>query len=130
MKKLFLKLIVVSSMLWFCGCSVKTVQTLSSSSIKVCKMQCQEQFVQCQKVCDDACQSCEAQATEETKKRYEHYQEEKCLQGKAIVRRLQSYRDPLQCLKSSCDCNADRRVCVEACSGDIQKRVQVAEVCC
>jgi hypothetical protein len=42
---------------------------------------------------------------------------------------LNSYRDPLQCRKVTCNCHADYQVCIQSCSGVIHKQLRVASAC-
>lgn len=124
----FMRLICVVLLLTGCVNHLGTAVSLEDK--KVCMMACENRFGQCQDACVDSCKTCAKQANQETTTYYRHYRHERCVQGKTMVRRLQSYHDPLQCKKSSCDCPADYRVCVDACSGDVHKRLQVAPMCC
>ncbi len=121
---------LICAVLLLSGCVNHLGTTVSPEEKKVCRMACQQRFDQCQDTCVDSCKTCAKQANQEATAHYMQYRHERCVQGKTIVHRLQSYHDPLQCKKSSCDCPADYRVCVEACSGDVHKRLQVAPMCC
>lgn len=90
-----------------------------------CKQACRFELKQCHSICHNNSQQCHACANANALKSYIKYQHQQCVQGKALVRELQSYRDPLQCKKTTCDCYADYRMCNQACTGLIQKRLQV-----
>ncbi|MCP0914468.1 MULTISPECIES: acyltransferase [Legionella] len=95
-----------------------------------CKNACLERLSICQQVCDNSCRQCAARANRAAERSYNQYKKEECLRGGIITRELKSYRDPLQCRKTTCECGADYRVCLKACSGVIHKRLQVAPACC
>ena len=94
-----------------------------------CKYTCQQKLNSCQKVCQNNTIHCITLANDHALKSYHSYKKQQCVQGKPVVRELQSYRDPLQCRKTTCDCNTDYRVCTQACTGLIHKRLQVAPTC-
>ena len=94
--------------------------------INTCKLHVKE----CSKTCENNCQQCNQLSNDSTSHNYNKYKHEQCVQGGVIARDLNSYRDPLQCRKISCDCLADYTLCAEACDGIIHKRLQIAPVCC
>jgi hypothetical protein len=97
---------------------------------RACIQQCEVKKKACQKVCSTSCKQCEAEANTSMTKRYKTYVHEQCVQGERVALQLQSFRDPLQCRKTSCDCPADYRACVGACRGNIRKSLQVTPFCC
>lgn len=125
-----LKFMLLFMVLMLSGCETLHQQDVKAQELRVCQSVCKQQLSHCQNVCDDNCKSCEIKAKKTTEINYKRYEHERCLEGRTIVRRLQSYHDPLQCRKMSCDCPADYRVCAEACSGVIHKRLQVEKTCC
>lgn len=110
------------------GCSMH--QKIEQQTYRSCEMNCQQQLNHCQKKCTDNCQICELNARKSAAKAYKQYRRERCIEGKTMILRLQSYHDPLQCRKTTCNCPADYQVCVEACRGKIHKRLQVEKTCC
>ena len=104
---------------------------VAAQTKRACVQTCEQRASSCRVQCEeDACGFCAEHVSQAANVAYTQYRHERCIQGKTMVRRLQSYRDPLACKKISCDCSADYRVCVEACSGNIHKRLQVASICC
>ena len=113
------------------GCSHAPREDAKRAGAKrACIKQCQIKQTACQKVCSMGCKQCEVKAKESMMKRYKTYVHEQCVQGERVALQLQSFRDPLQCRKTSCDCPADYRVCVGSCRGNIQKSLQVTPFCC
>ncbi|AHE67361.1 hypothetical protein [Legionella oakridgensis] len=106
------------------------VKQPSSPEQTSCKISCQKQFDHCKTVCTDNCRRCSTCADVSAAKSYDQYKHEQCIRGGIIARELKSYRDPLQCRKPTCNCLADYRICIQSCSGVIQKRLQVAPTCC
>ena len=94
-----------------------------------CKASCQERFNACNAVCQNGCKQCAARADNEAAWHYHEYKQEQCVQGREVVRELKSYRDPLQCRKTTCECPTDYRACAAACSGKIPKRLVKAPAC-
>ncbi len=83
--------------------------------IKQCKLSCQQKNIICRKLCYDNCFNCIKIDCKKAKRSYNEYVREQFIVSGIIVRRLNSYRDPLQCLKTTCDCCADYRVCQQSC---------------
>ena len=94
-----------------------------------CKVSCKERLVQCSQVCSDSCKRCAISANAGAARNFLRYKHQQEVQGTIVALRLQSYRDPLQCRKSSCDCRADYQVCTQNCKGLIHKRLQVVPPC-
>jgi hypothetical protein len=97
---------------------------------RACIDQCQIEKTHCEQRCSNGCKLCEKQNDTSMLKRYKTYIHEQCVQGERVALQLQSFRDPLQCRKISCDCPADHRICVSACRGKIRKYLQVTPFCC
>ena len=95
-----------------------------------CKMVCQQRMNVCNQVCDNDCRQCGTCSNRAALEHYNRYRHQQLVGGAEIARELQSYRDPLQCRKITCECMADYKICVQACSGVIKKRLQVAPTCC
>lgn len=45
------------------------------------------------------------------------------------MRELNSYRDPLQCRKVTCDCLSDFAICKKGCTGVIPTKLQAVPYC-
>ena len=117
--------------LLFLGCTRHPHQdAVVQQEKRACVKSCETRSLACVKACNKSCEDCEILANQSMKDRYMGYRHDRFVQGRAVARQLQSYRDPLQCRKVTCDCQADYRVCAEACSGKIHKRLQVPEPCC
>ncbi len=112
------------------GCASQKMAVKSANDKMVCKMACQQRLTACNQVCYKNCPTCTKVANASAARHYSQYKQEQCVQGGIIARDLKSYRDPLQCRKTTCNCWADYSVCVQACAGVIHKRLQIAPVCC
>lgn len=95
-----------------------------------CKMTCQKRFKICQQACHDNCQTCAMEVQKTVNRSYAQYRHEAYIQGGIDSRELNSFKDPLQCRKTSCDCRADNEVCVQSCTGIIHKNMRVPSACC
>jgi hypothetical protein len=96
---------------------------------KGCLNACQAKLVHCKQVCIDNCAICTKKSSLKTFKRYEQYIHEQKIQGKMVARELQAYRDPLECRKVTCHCQADYQVCMQSHAGFIHKNLQVVPAC-
>ncbi|MDP1604035.1 MAG: acyltransferase [Legionella sp.] len=94
-----------------------------------CKASCDARANQCYKTCRNSCTQCAAYAEQSIAESYLYYQHEQYVKGGIIARELKSYRDPLQCRKTTCNCPADYNVCMQSCGGVVRKRLQVTPVC-
>ena len=97
---------------------------------RACINQCGIEKSKCLEHCQYSCKHCEKYESTKMAARYKKYIHEQNIQGKRVALQLQSFRDPLQCRKASCDCQADYRVCVGQCRGKIRKQLQVKPFCC
>ncbi|MCH9717617.1 MAG: hypothetical protein K0U52_11100, partial [Gammaproteobacteria bacterium] len=125
-------LIVTCFMLLFLNaCSLSPREDAKRAQVeRACIDQCQIEKTRCEQRCANGCKLCEKQNDSSMLKRYKDYIHEQCVQGERVALQLQSFRDPLQCRKVSCDCSADHRVCVSTCRGKIRKYLQVTPFCC
>ncbi len=112
------------------ACANKQVSLECDQHRAVCQKSCQERFKQCSEICDNSCYKCSAAASCSATRNYNRYKQEQYVQGGIIARELKSYRDPLQCRKTTCNCWADYNVCAQSCRGLIHKRLQVGPACC
>lgn len=104
--------------------AVKRSQDLAS-----CKITCQQRLQQCSQVCHNDHRQCNTAAYQNAVKQYNNYINEQDTKGEKVVLQLKSFRDPLQCLKITCECSADYLVCKQSCTGKIRKRLQVVPAC-
>jgi hypothetical protein len=111
------------------SCAHSPLKLLAPSSDKACKAQCTERYNSCTKQCTNSCPQCTRNADQETLVNFLKYAKEEHVQGGAITRNLQSYRDPLECRKVSCSCYNDLMVCNQGCTGTIHKRLQSVPYC-
>ena len=125
MKACFMGFMVI----FLVGCATHQ-DDLVQQEKRSCVKMCETRLSTCAQVCDKSCADCAHGANQTMRDRYQGYTHDRYVQGRAVTRQLQSYRDPLQCRKTTCNCMADYRVCAEACSGKIHKRLQVAKTCC
>jgi hypothetical protein len=112
------------------GCVKQHSATVENSNLSQCKMQCLNRLKTCQAVCNDDCQHCLKKAKITAHKHYHRFIHQQVEQGGLLARNLKSYRDPLQCLKATCNCHADFHQCSASCTGTIFKRLQSPLTCC
>jgi hypothetical protein len=97
---------------------------IAQSSINACQYQCSQQLNECRGKCDDGCLPCLQKSDAESNQHYLQFRHQQVIQGSLVARDLKSYRDPLQCLKSTCNCHPDYYQCRDECTGTIHKRLQ------
>ncbi len=126
-----MRVMLCGFILFLYGCSLSPHEDAKRAQAeRACIKQCEIKSAACQRQCSDGCKRCEHQAAQAMKARYKTYVHEQCVQGERVALQLQSFRDPLQCRKISCDCPADYRTCVGVCKGSIRKYLQVTPFCC
>lgn len=129
--RIFSSVIIMLCTVMLIACVGKPVsKNYTTTAVAACKKSCQESYHQCRKVCHNSCRNCAAYEQQVTAKHYRNYTHEQCVEGGFVIRQLNSYRDPLKCRKTTCDCEADYQICSQACSGIIHKYLQVAPTCC
>lgn len=114
-----------------CGIGLISISSCSSyhpiysrsPAVQSCKMACLSHYQLCKKQCVDNCAKCSAKSAHSSSTQFLHYDKQQGIQGMAVNRELNSYKDPLQCLKISCDCAADLDVCKQGCTGIVQKQL-------
>ena len=127
MVRFSLMLFLMASVL---ACSNIKHDVEQSRTLTQCKKTCQIKRAACFDICDDGCKPCEFAADKRAERHYQAFKREQCVRGGTITRELQSYRDQLQCRKTSCNCQDDYQVCVQSCHGVIRKRLKIPPVCC
>ncbi|MCC5791120.1 MAG: acyltransferase [Legionellaceae bacterium] len=94
-----------------------------------CLWQCERHFNACQQTCQNSCPKCQKTANKKASNSYDDYRNQLKVTGGYDIRQLNSYRDPLQCRKTSCNCPADLVVCRQSCKGTIYKTLRKAPFC-
>lgn len=94
-----------------------------------CVRMCVKKMQQCQTVCRNNCKNCQHIQAMETKREWCLYRHAQQVTGDVLFRQLNSYKDPLQCQKATCDCQADKMVCEQSCRGFIRKSLTVQRQC-
>jgi hypothetical protein len=107
------------------SCSTYEHMTQHARTVKACRLICSERLKQCTNTCRNNERNCTTLAQAEAAVHFNQYKHERCVEGEIVALQLQSYRDPLQCRKITCACQADYSVCVQSCTGTIHKRLQV-----
>ncbi|KTD61667.1 acyltransferase [Legionella spiritensis] len=121
--------LLIGLALFLASCVSMTKQPGDKQAFAACRVACQQAAKQCNRVCRNNCPQCTAYANQTAARHYRKYVHEVCVEGGIIARDLKSYRDPLQCRKTTCNCRADYQVCMQSCGGVIHKRLQVSPVC-
>lgn len=107
------------------SCStVYTYYKARNPVVAQCLSSCRQHFDACQHKCANSCRICKAKSNISTNIRYEKYYHQQKLQGMAVNRNVESYKDPLRCLKISCNCVADLDACEQACTGLVRKQLK------
>ena len=99
------------------------------ADVTACKVLCQHRLVACGQTCHDNRRLCGISAKATAARAYRQYQHEEFVKGGFIARDLNSYRNLLQCRKTTCNCHADYDVCYQSCTGVIHKSLQVPPAC-
>ena len=97
--------------------------------MKACRLKCSGIQKRCEHACRNNCQNCNVLSNTETAVHFNHYKHQQNIQGSIVALELQSFRDPLQCRKPTCDCKVDFGVCLQSCRGKIRKRLKVVQPC-
>lgn len=110
-----------------CG---KSHDVINPANLRHCQAKCVKQLQRCHHQCDNDCQQCIVPAEAVAEVQYQQFVHQQTIQGGLVARDLKSYRDPLQCVKTTCNCQADYYQCAQACTGTIHKRLQSPLTCC
>lgn len=111
------------------SCMHNNATTHTRADMPACQASCLEQASKCSQRCNNNCQQCSAQESRSTVNDYIDWKQGQLVQGKVVSRELNSFRDPLQCRKTTCNCSADYNVCIQSCGGVIRKQLYVAPLC-
>ena len=123
----FLRLFFCILLLVLHGCNSNT--TISAQELQQCQQSCMQHFDFCKKNCVNNCPTCSWESQRRAANNYKKYVNEQKIEGKQIMRELNSYRDPLQCLKVTCNCMADFMACKQSCTGGVSKRLSPVTNC-
>ncbi|MDI9818247.1 MULTISPECIES: acyltransferase [unclassified Legionella] len=108
---------------------IHTMTVQEKNKIAACQVSCQNKAASCKQACRNNCPQCCSFSNKSAIKKYNHYKHEVCVKGEFLTLQLNSFRDPLQCRKTTCNCQADYQVCMQACSGMVYKSLRVAPGC-
>jgi hypothetical protein len=123
------RIVTCCSLIMLSGCAHYNSYKHQMQERAVCREACHEQQRLCHKVCYNNCPFCCERADGNAEIRYKKYKQQQRMQGSPVIRQLKSYRDPLQCRKTSCDCVTDHAVCLQSCTGKLPKKLQIAPAC-
>lgn len=123
----FIRLVCFLALLGLVACAPKN--SLRGQELAQCQMTCMKHFEFCKQNCVDNCPTCSWKSTQSSKINFSKYVNEQKIEGKRVMRELNSYRDPLQCRKVTCNCMADLMACKQSCFGVIRKRLQAVPNC-
>lgn len=127
--KILIRLVLSVFFCTLISCAKYPGITYTKAEFAICKASCNKKVSKCNRLCSNNCAQCRSKAFSSTNKSYNMYLHEQRLQGLRVARELNSYRDPLQCRKITCNCPADYQVCMQLCGGVIYKQLRVASVC-
>ncbi len=120
--RILLGLICCTMLFCISSCTLKN-KVGPLTSINQCKNICMQRFQECLPYCVNNCSNCSTSSTKSSTINHDKYVHQQCVQGIIITRELNSYRDPLQCRKVSCNCYADLNTCTQSCTGAIHKKL-------
>lgn len=130
MRKLIILIFSLILAEFLASCALNHTHSISNkSSVDQCKAICVKRFERCTHHCVDNCKNCTIKAYSESQENYQQYVQEQQVLGQSIDRVLNSYRDPLQCRKITCDCVEDLNSCRQGCTGLIRKQLQAVTHC-
>lgn len=121
--------VLCCSFLLITSCMFQNYPARGDRNFMVCKASCDKRLNACTKLCRNNCPQCLAAASQSTARTYAHYVHEQYVKGGFIALQLNSFRDPLQCRKTTCNCRADYQICMQSCGGVISKRLQHVPLC-
>jgi len=101
----------------------------SNPEQKTCLNACYEKNRYCHKICQTDCPHCCKYTKMQGLHFYRRYLKRCRIEGKPAFSSLQSFYDPLQCNKNSCDCQKDFLLCQQSCHGKIPKRLKTYKFC-
>ena len=125
----FLRLFYCTVLIVLSGCATQQQNIAKSKDVSQCLQLCEQRFESCKQQCSDNCPRCSLMASDKAAINYMEYVHDKRVQGGYVARGLNSYRDPLQCRKVTCNCTSDILTCKQGCTGVIQKRLQAVPYC-
>ena len=124
-----LKLFTSFLLLYLAGCSKNNQITIKDHKNKSCIAHCIARFDSCKNLCKNNCSRCSFKNHRSAENNFLNYLHEVQIEGGYITRRLNSYRDPLQCRKVSCSCQSDLMTCEQNCTGLIHKQLGFVPHC-
>lgn len=125
----FLRLICGTIILGLWGCQGLQQHALKGQALAQCNMTCAQHFEFCRQHCVNNCPTCSYLSQRTAAENFGKYVHERKVEGKKVMRELNSYRDPLQCRKVTCDCLSDFAICKKGCAGVIPKKLQAVPYC-
>ena len=125
-----IRFILFFAVVMLVGCATQKASVKRAHEKVICQKGCEQQYKSCRHACHNNCKECSQSLALGAACNYNKYTHEQQIKGGVIARELNSFRDPLQCRKISCDCSADYNVCAQSCEGLIHKRLQNAPLCC
>ena len=117
---------MIFGVLLLSACSYMHHQQQRFEHQKACRAHCDERYRHCMQVCDDNEKLCRIKRDAIAAVHFARYKQQQNLKGQVITEELKAFRDPLACLKTTCDCEQDKMMCKQAYRGAIYKRLQYA----
>ena len=134
MLKIITKILFISIIVLLAACSAKYEKYYEFDVPKAqdgakCVQICHETKTNCSKMCNNDTQLCQRNQLDHATIAYQSYIKERKVEGDVINRDLNSFYDPLQCSKVSCDCERDYRACYKMCGGKVITKQRCVENC-
>jgi hypothetical protein len=118
--------VIYLSLLLLSACTYFNNQHVQFEHWKLCQAHCDQRYQGCAQNCDDNERICKIKNNAITAVHFARYQQQQNVKGQIVAEELSSFRDPLACRKTTCDCDQDKNICKQACRGVIHKRLQYA----
>lgn len=109
---------------WLTSCAYYDTYQEQVTRRKACYLHCEQSWRQCTQLCVDNDKVCRAQNDARAAVHFVQYQQQQAVKGQIMTAELLTFRDPLACGKTSCDCEQDKNMCQQQCRGTIYKRMQ------
>lgn len=108
------------------ACSYMSHQQQRFAHQKAGSANCDERYRHCMQICDDNEKLCRIKRDAVAAVHFARYKQQQNVKGQVISEELKAFRDPLACLKTTCECEQDIVMCKQAYRGVIYKRLQYA----
>jgi len=119
-----MQILVYLVMILLSACSYVNQYLNENAQTTKCKQICRQHWRQCGVDCKRDAMHCAVAQSNAMAREYAVYMQQQIVQGRSIALEQDAFRDPLFCRKLTCDCDADKLVCMQICAGKIRQRLE------